>query len=629
MAKIDIYGGPTIISRGEEEKIKTPTEKAKRLLKTVFNSVAQNPDPKPGYGIFSDKDLSRLFDRGYWITLFGDVNEQQRNTERINDEKIIGAMSYLLSRFLNRRDFRLLLEKQLHIHFSDDPDEFYNRGFLGDDSPQFRRPDKRGRVYRIDKIRIIRNDSSEEEETHITFLIRRSVEDNTTDGLEILSFLAFLGFAKELIQQRINTGNNRKLESFLENFFGKENYYNFFRNELIFSRDSWSLQPLGEEVKNRRIQTDKGISETLSLVYADFYEKIKYEFERRMLGPFPEHVIIGNDFSLSLLVAMGGLVEDEVEKVYQYYRSKNNGTELYTLPENIRNSFIKKGDTDEIIQAKIETLRRYAALMYLNRLNIDEIDDPKIKNIKSRIDSLINGFRTRVTTDTYTCLGDPVDILDFTKIPDEVIDKIPYLRELIRNLKIRGLRVLQLPYPLGDSIYGLIKALYLLGMRNLGFFGKVGATIKSGQKITRGRVVYPEYVLRMGRNISEAVEFKSFNRIVPEKDCAFIDMPDIKEILLSNNSLLLQTPHELGNLRLKDGTEVLPLLDMEAWWMVMVCQELSIPFYALYYISDNTILGKDKTDQAITKSLGEKGVLASLETATAILNRWAKDLDNN
>src|SRR3989338_7328631 len=574
-----------------------------------------------GQGAYSSDDLTFIFETGYTPTLFG--------RREVNNTKLIEVAGYVFPRLVRKEDTHLLADAE--VHFTDSAQSFYSSKY-GEEVLAFR-PNKRGRIYRVDY--------DQGKKPHITFLLRHPVKDNYTDAFELVSFLSFVEFFKRRIMSD-NYGSKIRDSSFV--------------NSLVLLKGIKSLglrdkDDLLDWASRRWFDIDAGLKLTSSTLFEllppwrisyenkkDSIEKASnrrrdpisdavLQIKKRLEKPgreTPDYLLMGNDFSVPLLVTLGFFSEVEID---------------YVL-DNADQSELNRAHLEQEIKklpvADRDILRRFAVHQYLNTYRGD---DPIMSQLQTDLQTNIETFRTRLIHPTFTALGDVVDLIDFSLIPDPIIEKIPHeqIKEIIRKLKNSNFRFLSVPYPLGDSVYGFVKAVKEeLRITNIGFFGKVGAVI--GEKVIgpkRGRVVLPEHYSRIG-DIQDQREkeryrgFYDFNNVISAKDTIIIPEPDTVEAILVSDSLLLQTFQDIDYFRgfLIDAGVKYPamLLDMESYYLQLACRELGIKPAIIYYVSDNTRISGE-TDDAITKRLGTEGTIAAIETPLTILNRWLQDLD--
>jgi hypothetical protein len=353
---------------------------------------------------------------------------------------------------------------------------------------------------------------------------------------------------------------------------------------------------------------------------------IKQEIQGRFKQEIPDYVMLGNDFSMPLMATLGLFNKKVIDRVYELADPEHSQPGEPILKRNEIEEEVKKIPDD----INKDTIRKFRVYQFLNTYEGHNDELIKFKRI---LDTVIGTIRTRVVPAGNTGLGCPVDIINFEKIEPAWIDQIqqPQIRELMHNLRKKYARVLSMSYPLGENIGPLVRLLHdKLGIKNIGFFGKVGSVVDANGEggVKRGRVIIPEFFTRVGESGEEV--FGKIRNLMRHDDAILIPEPDSIEAIVATNSVLLQSANDIRTYqviaaKLKEKPRI--LLDSESFYLQKVCNELNIDPAIIYYISDNTTLdGRPYKD--MTHTLGAEGALAALESPLSILNKWYKVLSD-
>lgn len=364
------------------------------------------------------------------------------------------------------------------------------------------------------------------------------------------------------------------------------------------------------------------------LVLYDAVMNIGLKMEQKGLPP-PEAIVLGNEFTFPLILAVPLLTEEDLAYLANSQEANKEGKPLDLLPESI-----KKEKLDKLTK---NTLTRFMYLQFLSRYNGK---DPKLKEIKQRISTSLErmGMITRIAEATETSLGDPVDYYDFSKLDAAYfhqLKKAHVVKELeiiLKNLVYQQKHILNFSYPLGDNTYGLIEAISDLipSVKNIAFFGKVGATLQwdgenhLGARV--GRVVSPEYVSSINDfNPQEFINrLKEHNIPLP----VIVNADDI-ELIFQSEGVLLQTLSDIKKAQeaiiqredIPYNEKIKLLIDMESYYLLLICKKLGITPSVVYYTSDNTkippIPGNVK--ESIITSLGPRGSFAVMVAGVGAL----------
>lgn len=523
--------------------------------------------------------------------------------ESAHPEDINAVASYLLPRFVNKNHYKLLNDAE--IEFTDNAEEFYKKG--GD----LYVPSSRTRVYSLE--------TDEKGHSKITFLLRHSIKDNYTDAQELVSSLSFLEGIRSYAKHQTPNNNYLLHKSQFDPDPKKKLELSKVVQDLrrgkgmTLKKSNLGLEPYWSAPQ---VINNPGNKEA-PLVMQDVMNKLKEQLDARGIEA-PKRVMYGNDFSVELLIGTGLMSEANFDHILKI--ATNNKVELVT--DDMARTIKKDEDRD--------ILKKYSAIQYLSRY---EGGDSLMHSLKVLYQDSLNSIKRTIISPTYTALGSVISVIDFSNLSEEIISGIKNttINEMVRGLKDIKYSYFSLPYPLGDSIYGLTTAFNReFGVEDFGFFGKVGVVPTPGSKSEKGRVVIPEYTapsFLFDKN--QAVKFK--NRLKPE-DTIIISAADAHEGMVSVNALSLQTLDDIKRdkelikeLSMKDGFPNL-LLDMEAHWFNLACQDLGVIPSAIYYISDKTLEKYSPYEEVtththtISQSLGAEGTLASLVSPYTIFS---------
>ncbi len=544
------------------------------------------------------------------------LKENKKFRPKHRNLDVAAEFSYAVSRLINPEDFDYL--DKAEVHFTDDHDSFYKL-------PNIKRASSRGRHY------IAKTD--EEGKKHLTFLIRRTDNQETpTDILELMSLISTVELARHRIKgsilrsYTIEKENHQKIvrTPYLDQFngFNKEKKYSKADVRewakmpgLSLTRGDLSLSPLDEvpELKDT----------------ASYSTALKIQEKLSGLEISVDAAVLGNDFTYVLTAATGLLTQADLDRLKNDPNVKDPLTQL--------NGTIKP---ELLIATQQEMVKRFGYIQFLNRYNGD---NERYLKIKDQIESLYRAIQTQLLRESDSPLADQVSIIEFGKLDRQIIDNIPdnSVKDLFVSLSQRNFRFLNFSYPLGDNTHSLVKSLNeVLGIKNIGFFGKVGATlddlgegVMSGTRV--GRIVIPEESTQ--NHPGMPVEW-FFNQL-RSQDVMIIKTADESEIILQVNGVLLQTLEDIkvvrdqilsGKIQIEDdqGNPVNPkkiriLLDMESAHLQKACEEIGIIPVICYYTSDSTKVPPFTNDidhkETIATSLGDRGSLAVLVSGISAL----------
>ena len=527
-------------------------------------------------------ELEKLVDT-YTPSMF-----QKSDRSKILEDGIEGAkledveslIGYILPRFLSPEHISDV--NNADIKFTDDPIKFYENK-----DPKYI-PKSRSRVYS-------RSVNSQTNKPEITFLLRHNIKENYTDLMELVSFMGFIEAARVYAQNSNSEHISRRLKELKS---GEGMTLGASKMGMDY------LWKIGSE------------NSDIPPAMQDVMNKICIELNAQSIKP-PRNVIFGNDYSVPLLIGTGVLNKSDFEEIRQ--EAEREG---------------------KILLLDEEIVRQFSVLQYLNRYNGK---NELILNLKQRYNTAIGSIKQSLIEPAHTALGSPIDIIDFSRLDDTIIERIENedIQQTVSNLKKIGFRYFSLPYPLGDSINGLVRAFnntFDMNSKGYGFFGKVGAvTSKDDTNIKQGWVVMPNYTAPLDIECTE--DMIPFNNALSPQDVIII--PSAKthlEASIAVDAVTLEAASDFlparRILKTHRNTDQVPalLVDMEAHHFNKICRELGILPSALYYLSDTQVDKPfdpydDSSNQAnttISIPLGARGVLASLVSSISIVKKIAE-----
>ncbi len=548
--------------------------------------------------IVAGSDLAELMDN-YPLGIFtkSDVATIIREgaIHRADPDDISGVMSYIMPRMVHHTHFQAL--NNAEIHFTDSAKDFY-----ADKSKKYV-PNNRTRVYS--------HYVDENGKNHFTYLLRHSIKENYTDIFELFSFAGFI----EVARAYAKTHPNAEISAAVKNLANGQ--------PMSLSRTGMRLKHIWEVASGKNEVPDS---------MRQAAEVIQNELKRHDIQT-PKHVMFGNDFSVPLLIGTGVIEPHEFDYIIQIAEQEartNNVKSKIVSDEEMKGL---RSDDDRLI------MKQFSALQYLNRFQSGQ--DVVMDQLKQALDTEATKVRRRIVQPTSTALGSTVDVIDFKELADDIICKIDNkeIQGIVRRAKQMGFSYLSLPYPLGDSVHGLVRAFkHILHVDSYGFFGKVGGVPMLDDRLRRGRVVISEKttVMSAQTNYPEKKGLRRYPNGIKAEDTIIISRGDVHRVLVTVNGITMQSLEDYLRLKIlvkklnEDNTFSSLLLDMEADTFNAVCQSLGIVPDAIYYVSDLTC---EKTpnpyakvnngeNETIVKSLGAEGTLASVVTPFTILNVW-------
>ncbi len=568
---------------------------------------------------YGRSELSQLFESGYHPAFFG---KEKNPTNNVLTEKA----TYVLPRLVKKEDIKLLSDAE--IHFTDNAADFYSGISIND----VRTSDKRSRNYRVDE---------KDGQTHITYLLKHSQTDNYIDAFELVSFLAFVEFYKKSIRENVfETKSDKQIAELDKNIkalgFSFDDYKNKKKSIYIWatskkgltlsSSQKFSLLPPWETYDYKSANLDETPPTRDQDTVLDAVRTIKREAEKAGFK-IPKHLIYGNDFSIPLLLTLGLFKNEQIGRIFNL------------APANVKKEleaeikYIWKDEDKEII-------RIFRAHQFLNQYQKGQNDE--LDSFKDSLEQTITKFRHRLVNSKDTGLGCPVDIIDFDAVDESLIRSINQkdIRKIFFGLKQKKSKILSMSYPLGETVYPLTWLFnQKLGVKNVGFFGKVGSVVdEKGNGIKRGRVVLPKYFVRVGEFVKN--NFQKIKNAIQPENMVVIPKADLATLIMSTNGVLSQTKEDIltiieliKKLKIEPGRIIRVLLDSESYSLQQVFEDIQNElirqgkqeYYRdptiVYYVSDQTKVD-GSVDEDMAKALAGQGAVAALVSPLSILKTW-------
>lgn len=549
-----------------------------------------------------------LLTHDYHVTM-----NQSPEGSKLTDKDAADILIYSLARLVDKKHIGLLGQK-IAICLTDDHETVMER-----DEEYRSVPDKRARVYE--------HTFDDDWQTHkLTFLLRSSLADSNTDAHEIISVISEIEHVKTRI---IDAFKQHGDESTQVEIYRKALSDACGKTLTTDQLKNWS-EPgnvsLKSDTQKQRLRLPWEVPSTIEGTAAGYtVKKLKEKLTKENITI--DGIVLGNEFSIPLMIASTQLDKADIRTLAKVARKEEVEIADITLLRSL------KGDDNQ------DMVENFAFTQYVMQY---KGKDEAVLTIKSRINDYIDTFRIRALKAKDTPLGSPIDVLKMENLNEEDIAKIPLadMRLILSELKSQKSHVLQIPYPLGDNTYSLIKALYAKDSGivtkdiGIGFFGKVGAAIDGDKVIKLGRVAHaewavdPYYPANAMANMYVKPPEKVKNSMKLASDFRIISAPDRAEIVVCVDGVLLQTRQDLIAIKKKlalqlgvDPETITVLLDMESVHLERAAIELGIEPAIAYYISDHSELHPTGKAKTLAHGLGAKGTLASLTTALSVLHK--------
>jgi hypothetical protein len=448
----------------------------------------------------------------------------------------------------------------------------------------------------------------EDNEGRIVRKVYVQIRNENPDGSDMLEMMTFLG-----VLHLVRKASFEDVNTFFKN---KKRKPSFLNNSSEFEK--WKEKEISVDVDFKLKRKS-----AIDLLVEDLEKKAgEYNFSEN-----PPVLLIGNDFFLRLLVFALGLSKNDEEQLRQCFSSEI---------ENLRKIF-KERNVSLDLRAIIE---KYYLLSRLNLYYREENEGLRrnLAEIYTRVFSSQNyealGFRRLFdgvrNTDgvSKSPLAEPVDLWDPSQIANHLLsDETDPLQGLIRNLREKHIRILSVPYLIGNLSEELTRKLLEKGFINrrvMGFVGKVGmAHISELSDIKVGDQVAIEGIYNISggqidpNKLSEILVSLAGQQIfdIPVRNVPFLTVP----------ALLAQTAESIKrilDLRKEDNNNLLAL-EMEMDYLVKFLERVQeIRLATAFYVSDKTLIHKlpsevetnssEKITVPISKEVGAIAVVLAI-----------------
>ena len=417
---------------------------------------------------------------------------------------------------------------------------------------------------------LVRDEEDEGRNVRRVYVQIRNENLDGSDMLEMMTFLGVLHLVRQASFEDVNIF-----------FKDKKRKPSFLNNSSEFEKWKKRKISVGVDFQLKR-------KSAIDLLVEDLEKKAgEYNFSEN-----PPVLLIGNDFFLRLLVFALGLSKDDEEELRQCFSSEI---------ENLRKIF-KERNVSLDLRPIIE---KYYLLSRLNLYYREENDNLRreLAEIYTRVFSYENyqalGFRRLFdgvrNTDgvSKSPLAEPVDLWDPSQIANHLLsDETDPLQKLIMSLKENQIRILSVPYLIGNLSEELTRKLLgkeLINPRIMGFVGKVGmAHLLESPKIEVGNQVAIDGIYDIsGGQIDKISVSLAGQRI--------FDIPVTAVPFLTGPALLVQTPESIKRVwgsRKEDENNLLAL-DMEMYDLVKLLEGVEgMRLATAFYVSDKTLIHK-------------------------------------
>jgi hypothetical protein len=289
--------------------------------------------------------------------------------------------------------------------------------------------------------------SDEDKEGRIIRKVYVQIRNENPDGSDMLEMMTFLGVL-HLVRQA-------SFEDVNIFFKDKKRKPSFLNNPSEFEEWKKKKISVGTDFQSER-------KSAIDLLVEDLEKKAReYNFSEN-----PPVLLIGNDFFLRLLVFALGLSQDDEEQLRQCFSSGI---------ENLRKIF-----EDRNVSLNLRPIiEKYYLLSRLNLYYREENEElrSKLAEIYKRVFSSKNyqalGFRRLLdgvrNTDgvSKSPLAEPVDLWDPSQIEEHLLsDETDPLQRLIMSLREKRIRILSVPYLIGNLSEELTRKLLEKGFIN-------------------------------------------------------------------------------------------------------------------------------------------------------------------
>jgi hypothetical protein len=465
--------------------------------------------------------------------------------------------------------------------------------------PDIKSPERRRRWMLVS--------DEEDNEGRIVRKVYVQIRNDNPDGSDMLEMMTFLGVL-HLVRQA-------SFEDVNIFFKDKKRKPSFLNNPSEFEEWKKKKISVGTDFQSER-------KSAIDLLVEDLEKKAReYNFSEN-----PPVLLIGNDFFLRLLVFALGLSQDDEEQLRQCFSSGI---------ENLRKIF-----EDRNVSLNLRPIiEKYYLLSRLNLYYREENEElrSKLAEIYKRVFSsknyqalgfprLLDGVRN---TDggSKSSLAEPVDLLDPSQIKEHLlIDETDPLQRLIMNLREKRIRILSVPYLIGNLSEELTRKLLEKGFINrrvAGFVGKVGmAHLSELPDIKVGDQVTIEGIYNISGGQIDTNKLSEI--LVSLASQQIFDIQVTAVPFLTVPALLAQTPESIERVwnSRNDGNNLLAL-DMEMYDLLKLLEGVEgIRLATAFYISDKTLIHKlpfeaetdssEKITVPISKEVGAIAVVLAI-----------------
>lgn len=374
----------------------------------------------------------------------------------------------------------------------------------------------------------------------------------------------------------------------------------------------------------------------------------------------PQGIMFSNSYSLTNILShyllseevSGGarrkvLIRRALESWYDYDQKGNSDSQknpLVSLGESLSKMKLRDvfgTDLNPQTQFRIDNL----ILFYLTRQNGNGngFHDPEVDaflaefNSPERLEKL--GYKRLVNADTSPT-ADPVDYIDFSNIPDEVIGGLnPLIRDAVFALKRNFYSTIYMPYAPGDLTYSIITEMKsaMKSIRDVMEVGKVAhyvAGFTSRKFSDIGHLVLPKHTF----DITDPKAPVNYANHVKIGHLELFEDPrrlPYETALIQFPSVILQESSDIESYLVRTFGDVLDKqhftinMEVSSFREAVNRSDLGLRLFEADYISDhavtqNTInnsrrLGKENVFKQITKKLDEEGVQGVHATTAAVI----------
>jgi len=449
--------------------------------------------------------------------------------------------------------------------------------------------------------------SDEDKEGRIVRKVYVQIRNENPDGSDMLEMITFLGVL-HLVRQT-------SFEDVNIFFKDKKRKPSFLNNPSEF--EEWKKKKISVGIDFQSVRKS-----AIDLLIENLGKKAsEYNFSEN-----PPVLLIGNDFFLRLLVFALGLSKNDEEQLRQCFSSEI---------ENLRKIFEERNVSLDLIPI----IEKYYLLSRLNLYYREENEElrNKLAKIYTRVFSSQNyealGFRrlfdgVRKTDGvSKSSLAEPVDLWDPSQIEAHLlIDETDPLQRLIMSLREKRIRILSVPYLIGNLSEELTRKLLekeFINRRVVGFVGKVGmAHLLESPKIEVGDQVSIEGIYDISGGQIDTTKLSNILATLDGQKIFDIPVTDVSFLTLP--ALLAQTSESIERVwNSRNDRNNLLALDMEMYDLLKLLEGVEeIRLATAFYISDKTLIHKlssevetdssEKITVPISKEVGAIAVVLAM-----------------